>query len=96
MFFGEAFVLLVCSLGVLMKAASGNLLIAALLAGCGQLIDPLYSKKNFNMQSFNADIAKCSQQSPSFVAMQSDAPAPKKSVDDAMVRECMKAATQFR
>jgi hypothetical protein len=75
-----------------MKAVSSTLFIGALLlAGCSQVIDQLYSKKNFNMQSFNADISECSEQKPSFVAMHIDAAAPKKSVDDAMVRECMKA-----
>jgi hypothetical protein len=49
--------------------AVGILLIGTwLLAGCSQVIDQFYSKKNFNMQSFNAE-----------------------SIDDAMVRECMKA-----
>ena len=48
-------------------------------------------KKNFNMQSFNVDISECHEQKPSFVAVHIDAAEPKKSIDDAMVRECMKA-----
>ena len=74
-----------------MKAVSTVLTSALLLAGCSQVIDQFYSKKNFNMQSFNADISECHGQKPSFVAVHIDAAEPKKSIDDAMVRECMKA-----
>jgi hypothetical protein len=72
--------------------AVGILLIGTwLLAGCSQVVDQFYSKENFNMQSFNADISECHGQKPSFVAVHIDAAEPKKSIDDAMVRECMKA-----
>ena len=51
--------------------AVGILLIGTwLLAGCSQVVDQFYSKKNFNMQSFNADISECHGQKPSFVAEQ--------------------------
>ena len=78
------------------KSISCNV-VGVLYEGCQQhlvywcVASGWYSKKNFNMQSFNADISECSEQKPSFVAMHIDAAAPKKSVDDAMVRECMKA-----
>ena len=42
-------------------------------------------------KSFNADISECKERNPSFVAMHVDAAKPKDQVDDAMVRECMKA-----
>ena len=74
-----------------MKAVGTVLTSALLVAGCSQVIDQFYSKKNFNTQSFNADISECNEQNPSFVAMHIDAAEPKEQVDDAMVRECMKA-----
>jgi hypothetical protein len=80
-----------CAVGVLMKVVSTVLTSALLLAGCSQVIDQFYSKKNFDAQSFNADISECKERNPSFVAMRVDAAEPKDQVDDAMVGECMKA-----
>ena len=74
-----------------MKAVSTVLTGALLLAGCSQVIDQFYSKKNFDTQAFNADISKCKEQNPSVVAMHIGAAEPKDQVDDALVRECMKA-----
>jgi hypothetical protein len=69
-----------------MKAV--NVLFSALLvAGCSQF----YSKKNFDTQSFKADIAQCKEHNPSFVAMDVGATESKDQVDEAIVRECMKA-----
>jgi hypothetical protein len=82
---------LVCAVGVRMKAVSAVLTSALLLAGCSQVIDQFYSKENFDLQSFNADISECKERNPSFVTMHVDAAEPKDQVDDAMVRECMKA-----
>jgi len=61
---------------LLMKAFSTLLTSALLVAGCSQVIDQFYSKKNFDAQTFNADISECKERN---------------SVDGAMVRECMKA-----
>ena len=63
---------------------------ALLLAGCSQAIDQFDSKKNFDMQPFNADISECKEQNSSFVAKHIDGGEPKEQVDDAMIRECMK------
>jgi hypothetical protein len=74
-----------------MKAVSALLASGVLLAGCSQVIDQFYSKENFNMRSFNADISECKEQNPSVVATHIDAAESREQVDDAMVRECMKA-----
>jgi outer membrane murein-binding lipoprotein Lpp len=55
----------VCAVGVLMKAVNA-VLSALLVAGCSQVIDQFYSKKNFDTQSFTADIAQCKEHNPSF------------------------------
>ena len=73
-----------------MKAVSALLASVIPLAGCSQVIDQFYSKENFNMQSFNADISGCKERNPSLVAMH-DAAKSKGQVDDALVRDCMKA-----
>ena len=67
-------------------------LTALLTSGCAQVTDQLYSKKNFNSQSFAADISECKRQNPSFVALRSYVAdtQDRTSYDDAMVRECMK------
>jgi hypothetical protein len=74
-----------------MKAVSALLASGVLLAGCSQVIDQFYSKKNFNTQSFNADISECKEQNSSFVAKHIDGGEPNEQVDDEMIRECMKA-----
>jgi hypothetical protein len=89
-FFEEHFRGWCAQLGGLMRAVSALVTSALLLAGCSQVIDQFYSKENFNMQSFNADISDCKQGNPSFVAMH-DAAESKDQVDDAVVRDCMKA-----
>ena len=72
-----------------MQVVSAVLTGTLLLAGCSQVIDQFYSKKNFNSQAFNADISECKHQNSSFVAMQTLEPKGRLQVDDAMVRECM-------
>jgi hypothetical protein len=74
-----------------MKATRAMLTCALLVAGCSQMSDHFYSKGNFTAQSFDADISQCKRQNPSFVAMQSYAAADRRQLDDAMVRDCMKA-----
>ena len=77
-----------------MNAVGAVLTIGLLMCGCSQVSDQFYSKKNFTTQSFNADIAECKHQNPSFVAIQSFAPESedrRTQIDDAMVRDCMKA-----
>jgi hypothetical protein len=64
---------------------------ALLFSGCSQINEQFYSKKAFNSQSFDADIAECKHQNTSFMALQSPPADLKKRADDAMVRECMKA-----
>jgi hypothetical protein len=44
-----------------MKAFSTLLTGALLVAGCSQVIDQFYSKKNFDAQTFNADISECAK-----------------------------------
>jgi hypothetical protein len=64
---------------------------ALLISGCAQVTDQLYSKKNFNSQSFVADMSECKRQNPSFVAIRGDvADSRDRNTDDTMVRECMK------
>ena len=51
-------------------------------------------EKNFTSQSFHADVSECKRQNPSFVAIQSyvaDSQDRTSNIDDAMVRDCMKA-----
>jgi hypothetical protein len=74
-----------------MKVTSTVLTIALLLFGCSQLNEQFYSKKTFNSQSFDADIAECKHHNPSFMALQGPPADQKARADDAMVRECMKA-----
>jgi hypothetical protein len=81
----------VSTIGGLMKLFSSVLTIALLVAGCSQVIDQFYSKRNFDTQSFNADISECKERNASLVAMHVDAVEPDNQVDDATVRECMKA-----
>jgi hypothetical protein len=66
---------------------------ALLLSGCAQVNDQFYSKKNFNSQSFVADMSECKRQNPSFVAIRgyvADRQDRTSYTDDAMVRDCMK------
>jgi hypothetical protein len=67
-------------------------LTALLISGCAQVTDQLYSKKNFNSQSFVADLSECKRQNPSFIALRSYVAdsQDRTSHDDAMVRDCMK------
>jgi hypothetical protein len=87
-FLDEYFLSSICG-GVFMQVVSAVLTGTLLLAGCSQVIDQFYSKKNFNSQAFNADISECKHQNSSFVAMQTVEPKGRLQVDDAMVRECM-------
>ena len=54
-----------------MKVMSTVLTSALLLSGCSQINEQFYSKKAFNSQSFDADIAECKHQNTSFMALQS-------------------------
>ena len=65
-----------------------------LISGCTQVNDQFYSKKNFTSESFRADASECKRQNRSFVAIQSyvaDSRDRTSNIDDAMVRDCMKA-----
>jgi PBP1b-binding outer membrane lipoprotein LpoB len=46
---------------------------ALLLSGCSQISEHFYSKKNFNSQSFEGDIADCKRQNVAFMALASSA-----------------------
>jgi hypothetical protein len=68
-------------------------LTALLMSGCAQVTDQLYSKRNFNSQSFAADMSECKRQNPSFAAIRSYVAGSEdrmSSTDDAMVRDCMR------
>jgi hypothetical protein len=80
--------------GALMKAKGFLLMTTLLISGCAQVNDQFYSKKNFTSESFRADASECKRQNPSFVAIQSyvaDSQDRTSNIDDAMVRDCMKA-----
>jgi hypothetical protein len=80
--------------GALMKAKGFLLMTTLLISGCAQVNDQFYSKKNFTSESFRADASECKRQNPSFVAIQSyvaDSQDRPSNIDDAMVRDCMKA-----
>jgi hypothetical protein len=80
--------------GALMKAICFFLTTTLLISGCTQVNDQFYSKKNFTSESFRADASECKRQNPSFVAIQSyvaDSQDRTSNIDDAMVRDCMKA-----
>jgi hypothetical protein len=80
--------------GALMKSKCFLLIAALLISGCTRVNDQFYSKKNFTSQSFVADMSECKRQNPSFVAIQShvaDSQDRTLYIDDAMVRDCMKA-----
>jgi hypothetical protein len=80
--------------GALMKAICFFLTTTLLISGCTQVDDQFYSKKNFTSESFRADASECKRQNPSFVAIQSyvaDSRDRTSNIDDAMVRDCMKA-----
>jgi hypothetical protein len=87
-FLDEYFLSCICG-GAFMQVVSAVLTGTLLLAGCSQVIDQFYSKKNFNSQAFNADISECKHQNSSFVEMQTLEPKGLLQVNDAMVRECM-------
>ena len=77
-----------------MKAKCFLLMTTLLISGCTQVNDQFYSKKNFTSESFRADASECKRQNPSFVAIQSyvaDSQDRTSNIDDAMVRDCMKA-----
>jgi hypothetical protein len=77
-----------------MKSKCFLLIAALLISGCTRVNDQFYSKKNFTSQSFVADMSECKRQNPSFVAIQShvaDSQDRTLYIDDAMVRDCMKA-----
>jgi hypothetical protein len=80
----------VSAVAVLMKVFCTIVTSGLLVAGCSQVIDQFYSKSNFDMQSFNADISECKKRS-SFTAVHTSVEEPKDQVDDPIVRECMMA-----
>ena len=51
-----------------MKVLITVLTSALLRSGCSQISEHFYSKRNFNSQSFEAEIAECKRQNASFLA----------------------------
>jgi hypothetical protein len=77
----------------LMKLKYSLALSALLMSGCAQVTDQFYSKKNFNSQTFAADMSECKRQNPSFVAIRGYVPDSRDRnsyTDNTMVRECMR------
>jgi hypothetical protein len=77
-----------------MKSKFLLMIAAPLISGCAQVNDQFYSKKNFTSDSFAVDISECKRRNPSFVAIQgrvADSQDRNSYIDDAMVRDCMKA-----
>jgi len=75
-----------------MKAKCFFSLSALMIAGCAQINDQFYSKKNFTSPTFAVDMSECKRQNPSFVAIQgyvADSRDRNTYADDTMVRECM-------
>ena len=72
-----------------MKAFGTVLTSAILAAGCTQVIDQFYSKSDFDMESFRADISECKERNASLVAMRVNADDSKAQADDQIVRDCM-------
>jgi uncharacterized protein YceK len=74
-----------------MRVVSIVLTSALLLSACSRISEHFYSKKGFDSQSFEADVAECKRQNSSFLTLQSPAADVKERADDVMIRECMKA-----
>ena len=79
--------LVICG-SAFVQVVSAVLTGALLLAGCSQVIDQFYSKKNFNL-SLQLLIFPNANIKFILVAMQTLEPKGRLQVDDAMVRECM-------
>ena len=62
-----------------------------LLGSCSQAIDYTYSKKNFTSPTFKSDLFKCRDQRSSIAAYQTTQQEQRAQLDNAMVRDCMKA-----
>ena len=59
------------------------------LAGCSQVVDYTYSKRNFTSSTFEADLSTCKRQSPPISAFQNPPLEKRAQLDDAAVRDCM-------
>jgi PBP1b-binding outer membrane lipoprotein LpoB len=70
-----------------MKAGCLLLCCALMLAGCSQVINYTYSKKNFTSPIFKADLSECKRHRSLVNAY----PAEPQELHEAHVRHCMKA-----
>jgi hypothetical protein len=59
------------------------------LAGCSQITDYSYSRKNFTTSTFESDLAACRHRNSSFSAFQAPRQEQRAQLDDAAVRDCM-------
>jgi PBP1b-binding outer membrane lipoprotein LpoB len=73
-----------------MKATALLLGSALFLAACSQAINYTYSKRNFTSSNFEADISACKRHS-SPTTLQDIPRNQQPPLDDAVVRDCMKA-----
>jgi hypothetical protein len=60
------------------------------LAGCTQITDYNYSRKNFTTPTFESDLAACRHPNAPFSAFQPTPQEQRAQLDDAAVRDCMK------
>ena len=74
-----------------MKATGFLLGSALLLAACSQAINYTYSKKNFTSPTFEADLSACKHHKSPVTAYQRVRGGNRPPLDDATVRDCMKA-----
>ena len=74
-----------------MKATGFLLGSTLLLAACSQAINYTYSRKNFTSPTFEADLAACKLHKSTITAYQKIPREQQPPLDDAAVRDCMKA-----
>jgi hypothetical protein len=74
-----------------MKATGFLLGSTLLLAACSQAINYTYSRKNFTSPTFEADLSACELHKSTITAYQKIPREQQPRLDDAAVRDCMKA-----
>jgi hypothetical protein len=65
--------------------------LGTILTACSHGINYTYSKKNFMAPTFRTDLSECRHKNPFVRAHQATPPDQRPSMDDATVRDCMKA-----
>jgi hypothetical protein len=74
-----------------MKATGFLLGSALLLPACSQAINYTYSKRNFASPTFEADLSTCKHHKSAITAYQLNPREQQAPLDDATIRDCMKA-----